>query len=116
MSTHRQRDITLVPFPFSDLSGQKVRPVLILSNDTYNEQSSDVLVCPLTTNLTPMPYAVEIDITDVEEPGTLRHRSKVKADTVASLDKSILLKQIARLKVSVFRKVAEEIENLINFP
>jgi len=23
---------------FSDLSGQKVRPVLILSNDTYNEQ------------------------------------------------------------------------------
>ena len=65
MSIYRQRDIVLVPFPFSDLSMQKVRPVLILSNDAYNQQSSDIVVCGLTTNLRPAPYSIIVDVADV---------------------------------------------------
>lgn len=113
MSIYRQRDIVLVPLPFSDLSRQKVRPVLILSNDTYNQQSSDIVVCGLTTNLRPAPYSIIVDVTDVEQPGTLKHKSRIKADTIASLEQSILLKQIARLKLSVFVEIVTEIENLI---
>ncbi len=116
MSTYRQRDIVLVPFPFSDLSSQKVRPVLILSNDAYNQQSADVVVCGLTTNLRPASYSVIVDVTDVEQPGTLRHKSKIKADAIASLEQSLLIKQIARLKSSVFRLVTAQIEDLIKLP
>ena len=116
MSIYRQRDIVLVPFPFSDLSGQKVRPVLILSNDVYNQQSADVVVCGLTTNLSPTPYSIIVDVTDVEQPGTLRHKSKIKIDTIASLEQSILIKQIARLKLPVFRQVVAEVRNLIKSP
>ena len=105
-----------MPFPFSDLSGQKVRPVLILSNDAYNRQSADVVVCGLTTNLSPAPYSIIIEVTDVEQPDTLRHKSKIKADTIASLEQSILIKQIARLKLPVFRQVIAEIEDLIKSP
>jgi len=116
MSIYRQRDIALVPFPFSDLSGQKVRPVLILSNDAYNQQSADVVVCGLTTNLSPAPYSIIIEVTDVEQPGSLRHKSKIKADTIASLEQSLLIKQIARLKLPVFKQVIAEIEDLISSP
>jgi mRNA-degrading endonuclease toxin of MazEF toxin-antitoxin module len=94
----------------------RVRPVLILSNDTYNQQSSDIVVCGLTTNLRPAPYSIIIDVTDVEQPGTLRHKSRIKADTIASLEQSLLVKQIARLKLSIFRKVVTEIEGLIKTP
>ena len=116
MSIYRQRDIVLVAFPFSDLSMKKVRPVLILSNDAYNQQSSDIVVCGLTTNLRPAPYSIIVDVTDVEQPGTLRHKSRIKADTIASLEQSIVVKQIARLKLSVFRKIVTEIEDLIKTP
>jgi len=116
VNIYRQRDIVLVPFPFSDLSGQKVRPVLILSNDVYNQQSADVVVCGLTTNLRPAPYSIIVNVTDVEQLGTLRHISKIKADTIASLEQSTLIKQIARLKLSVFRQVVAEIEDLIKPP
>ena len=116
MSIYRQRDIVLVPFPFSNLSGQKVRPVLILSNDTYNRQSADVVVCGLTTSRRTVPHSVIVDVSDVEQPGTLRHTSKIKADTLASLEQSILIKQVARLKLSVFRQVVAEIEDLIEPP
>ena len=113
VSTYRQRDIVLVPFPFSDLSSQKVRPVLVLSNDAYNQQSDDILVCGLTTNLAPSPYSVVIDVTDVEQPDTLRHKSKVKADTIASLEQSLLLKRIAQLKEPMFQLVIAQIVALI---
>ena len=116
MSIYKQRDIVLVPFPFSDLSGQKVRPVLILSNDAYNQQSADVVVCGLTTNLSPASYSIIIEVTEVEQPGTLRHKSKIKADTIASLEQTILIKQIARLKLPVFKRVIAEIEDLIRPP
>ena len=116
MSIYKQRDVVLMPFPFSDLSGQKARPVLILSNDAYNQQSADVVVCGLTTNLSPAPYSIIIEVTDVEQPGTLRHKSKIKADTIASLEQRILIKQIARLKLPVFRRVIAEIEDLIRSP
>jgi len=116
MSTYRQRDIVLVPFPFSDLSGRKVRPVLILSNDAYNQQSADVVVCGLTTNLRPASYSVVVDVTDVEQPGTLRHKSKIKTDAVASLEQSLLIKQVARLKPVIFKQVVAQIEDLIELP
>ena len=113
MNIYRQRDIALVSFPFSDYSTRKVRPVLVLSNDAYNQRSADVLVCGLTTNLRPTPYSVIINTTDVEQPGTLRHKSKIKADAIASLEQSLLIKPITRLKLSVFRLVVSEIEDLI---
>ena len=116
MSTYKQRDIALVPFPFSDLSGRKVRPVLILSRDTYNQQSADVVVCGLTTNLAPTPYSIIVKVSDVEPPGALKKQSKVKADTIASLEQSLLIKRIARLKLPVFNKVIAEIESLIQSP
>jgi len=116
MSIYKQRDIVLVPFPFSDLSGRKVRPVLILSNDAYNQRSADVVVCGLTTNLRPVPYSIIVDVMDVEQPGTLRQKGKIKADTIASLEQSLLIKQIARLRLPVFRQVVAEIKDLIQSP
>ncbi len=113
MSIYKQRDIVLVPFPFSDLSGRKVRPILILSNDVYNQKSADVVVCGLTTNLVPTPYSIIVDITDVEQSGTLRHKSKIKVDAIASLEQSLLIKRIARLNISLFSRVIAEIEDLI---
>jgi mRNA interferase MazF len=112
MSIYKQRDIVLVPFPFSDLSGLKVRPVLVLSNDFYNDQSADVVVCGLTTNLRPLPYSIVIAPADIEVAGTLRHTSRIKADTIASLEQSILIKQIARLKLAVFSQVISQIQIL----
>ncbi|OQY18617.1 MAG: type II toxin-antitoxin system PemK/MazF family toxin [Chloroflexi bacterium] len=95
---------------------ERCGPVLVLSNDVYNQQSADVLVCGLTTNLSQTPYSIIVDARDVERQGALRHKSKIKADTIASLEQSIIIKRIARLKPVVFERVVTEIGDLIQAP
>ena len=116
MSTYSQRDIVLVPFPFSDLSHRKVRPVLIVSNDEYNQRSSDVVVCGPTTNLAPAPCSVLADTADVEDPGTLRHKSRIKVSALASLGRSVLTKRVARLRPRLFTEVIAAIHDRIRHP
>ena len=108
MNIYKQRDIVLVPFPFSDLSTSKVRPVLVLSNDGYNNSTEDVLVCGLTTNLQSAPYSIIVEVTDVEETESLKYKSKIKTDTIVSLSQSLIVKSIARLKPEVFDRVTSE--------
>jgi PemK-like, MazF-like toxin of type II toxin-antitoxin system len=53
-----QRDIILIPFPFSDLAGTKVRSALVISSNEYNKTSLDAVVVALTSNLSPSLFKV----------------------------------------------------------
>ena len=55
---YKQREIVLVPFPFSDLSSAKKRPVLIISNNDYNQRFDDVVVCVITSTLQKDDYSM----------------------------------------------------------
>lgn len=49
MGSYKQRDIVLVPFPYSDLSAAKQRPALIISNKRMNK-TEDKICCLITSN------------------------------------------------------------------
>jgi mRNA interferase MazF len=44
----RQGDIALVPVPFTDLSSVRRRPVIVISNDSYDTSTSDMVVVAMT--------------------------------------------------------------------
>ena len=46
---HNPGEILLVPIPFTDLSSNKRRPVLVLSNQEYNIQTEDLIVTAITS-------------------------------------------------------------------
>ena len=46
---YNQKDIVLIPFPYSDLTGSKKRPALVISNEKINK-TEDRICCLITTN------------------------------------------------------------------
>ena len=107
----RQRNIVLTPFPFSDQSGNKVRPALILSNDQFNEKSEDVIVCGLTSNIKDSKYSIIIDQKDIED-GKLYEKSSIKVENLAKIKKSIIIKSFARLEKKRFKEAIKKLEEL----
>jgi len=108
----KQRDVILVPFPFSDQSGQKVRPALILSNDKFNQISDDLIVCAITTVLKQEKYTVLLKPNDIET-GTLYEQSAIKVETILKIQKSLVIKTIATIKAPTFSKVTALLSELI---
>jgi len=52
-------DIVVIPFPFSDLSGAKKRPALVL----VNLKGDDIILCQITSQQVNDDYAIPIERT-----------------------------------------------------
>jgi mRNA interferase MazF len=51
MTACRRGDVVLVGFVFSDESGKKLRPALVISSSAYNRGRREVIVAAITSNL-----------------------------------------------------------------
>ena len=98
-----QRDLLLVPFPFSVQSGQKVRPVVVISKNAFNQFSDDVITVAITSNTSKGPYNVLLSPDDVEE-GNLRHMCCIKVESILKIDKKLIVKKIGKIKLSLFQE------------
>jgi mRNA interferase MazF len=110
--TPKPGDLLLVPFPFSNLKATKTRPVVVLSSTAYNAASSDLLVAAMTSNLDNTPYSVLVTGRDVAD-GVLAADSRVKVNKIATLDKGLVRKRIARLRPAVLGQVYKELLALL---
>lgn len=112
-----QRDIVLVPFPFTDLSGKKKRPVLVVSSDEFNRLSEDVIVVQITSRLESgfKEYNVKIDNDDLEILyGKPLRESIVKPYVIFSLCKRLIIKKIGKLSKGKFQEVLEKLGEIIS--
>lgn len=109
--TYKQRDIVLTKFPFSNLADFKVRPVLVLSKNSYNRKYADVIVCAVTSNLEESEYGHTITTASLEE-GHLKLTSKIRVDAIANIEQAIILKKIGCLKPALFNEVLKTIDTL----
>ena len=83
-----QRDIVLIPVPFTDLTSTKRRPVIVISNDAYNHTTEDMVVVAMTSNPADVPHSFRIAPRDLES-GKLNRPSKVRVDKIFALSQSI---------------------------
>jgi mRNA interferase MazF len=102
-------DIVLITFPFTDLSGSKLRPAVLLANTTF-----DLTVCFITTQLQWQ------EITDVQIMPTsfngLRKQSLIKTGKIATLDKTLAKGLLGRLTANEITELDSKLKLLLQLP
>ena len=106
-----QGDIILIPIPFTDLSSQKRRPVIVVSNDTYNRKTRDIVVVAMTSNPDAVDYSFAVTSSDLEK-GTLNRPGKVRVDKIYALSQSIVVKTFGRVNATTLDRIRKTLQDL----
>src|SRR5437764_481206 len=108
-----QGDVLLIPVPFTDLTSQRRRPVIVISNNDYNRATADVVVVAMTSN--PAINACTFTITQAGmEAGTLKRPSQVRSAKIYTLAQSIVIHKIGRVKATVLDRIRTMMQDLVS--
>lgn len=103
MTGYRRGSIVLVPFPFTDLSAVKRRPALIISNDTYNDATGDVIIAQITSKVNSPRRPGDHRLNDWRGAG-LPLPSLVRA-RMTTLHSSLLVRSLGRMPDGEMRAI-----------
>lgn len=105
---YRRGTIVLVPFPFTDLSGSKVRPAVIISNGKIG---SDVAVLFITSQ-TKLRGKHLVHIAPSKENG-LKAKSKIVCSKIATLEAKIVLGELGNISADVQHTLDTELKKVL---
>ena len=100
-------DVVLAPFPFTDLTGVKIRPVVILAEVGMK----DWIVCEITSSPQTRPQYIEIRRPDLRS-GRLRSRSWARPDRLMTLNERLFIRVIGHLADSKQAEIAAAVRAL----
>ena len=107
----QQKELVLLPYPFSDQGGSKVRPAIIISNDNFNKRCEDCVMVPLTTVIKEEPFSLIVN-QDSLESGRLLKQSRVRIDKIFTIKKSIIMMKIGKINDKTIEKIKFEISKI----
>lgn len=97
-------DVVVLPFPFSDLSGSKRRPALVLAD----LPGDDIILCQITSQHTKDNYAVPLENSDFAS-GSLPSSSYIRPTRIFTADKNIIVRKAGTIKNNVVSDVLKKI-------
>ena len=111
-AVYKKGDVVLVSFPYTTDEGQtqtKRRPAVIISNDNNNARLDDVLLVPLTSNVTragrePTQVVVSMDSQE-GKAGGLRLDSVIDCTVIATIPKTLLVSKIGQFPQETMERV-----------
>jgi mRNA interferase MazF len=89
-------DIVLVPFPFTDQSGIKKRPAVIVSSAAYNAARLDLILMAVTSQVRLATAFGEVAISEWQKAGLLK--SSVIKPVMATVERRLIIRQLGRLE------------------
>jgi mRNA interferase MazF len=101
-------DVVVVPFPFQDQRGEKIRPAVVVQDDAENRRLANIVIAMITGNLQEagQPTTVSIDPSSAEGAGSgLNGPSLVKCCNLATVRQRRVLQVVGHLKPAVMHLV-----------
>lgn len=113
-------DVVLIDQPFSDASGSKVRPVLIVQSNSRNAILSETIVALITKNLKHVgtdstQLMIDLGTTEGKASG-LNVPSAVKCGKLFTVHEDAIRKRIGFLSVALMRPINDCLKAALELP
>lgn len=90
--------VVLVPFPFTDQSGAKKRPAVVVSSKRYNTDRRDIVIMAITSQVRPSLAFGEALITNWQTAGLLK--TSVLKPVFATIEQNLVLRTMGKLSAN----------------
>ena len=113
-------DIVLVDFPYSDHTGSKMRPALVVQSDVWNQRLNTTMLAGITSNLhrrvgDPTQYFIDLETTDGQQSG-LHFNSAVRCDKLITSNQSRIQGIIGRLSETSMAEIDACLKAALDIP
>jgi mRNA interferase MazF len=104
-------DVVLVPFPFTDQSGTKKRPAVVVSSSHYNTHRRDVGIMAITSQVrTPLGFG-ETMVSQWQTAGLAK--ASVLKPVFTTIEQGLVLRLMGQLSTADANKLRELLERVI---
>jgi mRNA interferase MazF len=104
-------DVVLVPFPFSDQSGAKKRPAVVVSASRYNASRPDLVIMAITSQIRPSLGFAEALVTEWQAAGLIKPSALKPVFT--TIEQNLVVCTLGSLSVVDLRVLRENLTQAI---
>ncbi len=112
----RRGDVVRVDWPYSDRTGSKVRPALLVQADPLNGRLADTVLVLISRTQRAVGMT-EVLIDPVLETGCgLRYPSVVSCNNLLTIDQSLIVQTIGRLLATTMQAIDDRLKTALGLP
>jgi len=104
-------DVLLVPFPFTDQTGSKQRPAVVVSSTRYQRERPDLLLMPITSQVPSTLRFGDVVVGDTQSAGLIK--DGVIKPVIFTIEAKLVRKVLGRLVDDDQRALRRAIAHLI---
>ena len=104
-------DIVLVPFPFTDQSGTKKRPAVVVSSAAYHQARRDVLIMAVTSQARPAGTIGEVQVKDWKGAGLIK--PSVIKPVITTIEASLVIRRLGQLNTDEQEALRKAISRIV---
>jgi mRNA interferase MazF len=111
-------DVVLVDYPFSDRTGSKVRPALVVQADALNHQITDTILAAISRS-THRASATQLFIDMSTPEGAqigLRQNSMVQCENLLTYDQRLVITKIGQISAPLMQRLNECLKVALDLP
>lgn len=111
MTSYKQGDIALVEFGFSEGTGSKKRPALIISSDTYHKNRQEIIVVAITSNIERILFG-DTKIDNWKQAGLIY--PSLVTGIIRTIKADVIIRKLGILSKQDFQKVAKNLLKIMD--
>jgi len=111
----KRGDIVLLSFPFTNLTTTKVRPALVVSDDSFNKVSKDAIFLFITKKKYTTPFDLRINNANTGfKTSGLKESSTIRVSKVMCLEQKLVRRRLGFADRHILNRVDSALKCLFN--